>query len=78
MLILSIFVFKETVSPVLLTGFALIWTALAVYAASSVRAASLPRQAKLNKRQLRTLSQVLSCRFFNVLDQSALLLSVNR
>ncbi|AIQ45835.1 transporter [Paenibacillus sp. FSL R7-0273] len=43
MLILSIFVFKETVSPVLLTGFALIWTALAVYAASSVRAAKLAK-----------------------------------
>ncbi|MNB79935.1 EamA-like transporter family protein [compost metagenome] len=43
MLILSVFVFKETVSPVLLTGFALIWTALAVYAASSVRGAKLAK-----------------------------------
>jgi len=37
MLVLSVFVFKESVSPVLLAGFALIWTALVVYAAASVR-----------------------------------------
>lgn len=43
MLILSIFVFKESVSPVLLVGFALIWTALVVYAASSMRAAKLAK-----------------------------------
>lgn len=41
MLLLSIFVFKETVSPILLVGFALIWTALVVYAVSSVRGAKL-------------------------------------
>ncbi|MDQ0724482.1 chloramphenicol-sensitive protein RarD [Paenibacillus sp. W4I10] len=45
MLILSVFVFKETVSPVLLVGFALIWTALIVYAAASMRATRL---AKVN------------------------------
>lgn len=43
MLLLSIFVFKESVSPVLLAGFGLIWTALVVYAASSVRAARLAK-----------------------------------
>ncbi|MFP4974428.1 EamA family transporter RarD [Paenibacillus sp. CN-4] len=43
MLILSIFVFKETVSPVLLAGFALIWTALVVYAVSSVRGTKLAK-----------------------------------
>lgn len=43
MLLLSIFVFKETVSPVLLLGFALIWTALVVYAASSVRSTKLAK-----------------------------------
>ncbi|MFH5183757.1 EamA family transporter RarD [Paenibacillus sp. TAB 01] len=37
MLLLSVFVFKESVSSVLLAGFALIWTALVVYAAASVR-----------------------------------------
>lgn len=37
MLVLSAFVFKESISPVLLVGFALIWTALVVYALSSVR-----------------------------------------
>lgn len=41
MLILSIFVFKESVSPVLLVGFALIWTALVVYAVASMRATKL-------------------------------------
>lgn len=41
MLLLSVFVFKETVSPILLVGFALIWTALVVYAVSSVRGAKL-------------------------------------
>lgn len=43
MLLLSVFVFKETVSPVLLFGFALIWTALVVYAASSVRGTKLAK-----------------------------------
>jgi chloramphenicol-sensitive protein RarD len=43
MLILSVFVFKETVSPVLLVGFALIWTALVVYAAASMRATRLAK-----------------------------------
>lgn len=43
MLILSVFVFKESVSPVLLIGFVLIWTALVVYAASSVRGARLAK-----------------------------------
>ncbi|WP_413407305.1 EamA family transporter RarD [Paenibacillus amylolyticus] len=43
MLILSVFVFKETVSPVLLVGFALIWTALIVYAAASIRATRLAK-----------------------------------
>ncbi|PYE48202.1 EamA family transporter RarD [Paenibacillus barcinonensis] len=43
MLILSIFVFKESVSPVLLGGFALIWTALIVYAVSSMRAAKMAK-----------------------------------
>ncbi|MGQ8874309.1 EamA family transporter RarD [Paenibacillus sp. TSA_86.1] len=43
MLILSIFVFKESVSPVLLGGFALIWTALIVYAVASMRATKLAK-----------------------------------
>lgn len=43
MLILSVFVFKESVSPVLLVGFALIWTALVVYASSSIRSAKLAK-----------------------------------
>lgn len=43
MLILSVFVFKETVSPVLLVGFALIWTALIVYATASMRATRLAK-----------------------------------
>ncbi|CQR57384.1 EamA family transporter RarD [Paenibacillus riograndensis] len=43
MLLLSVFVFKETVSPVLLVGFALIWTALVVYAVSSVRGTKLAK-----------------------------------
>ncbi|WP_434749536.1 EamA family transporter RarD [Paenibacillus amylolyticus] len=43
MLILSIFVFKESVSPVLLSGFALIWTALIVYAVASMRATKLAK-----------------------------------
>ncbi|MFC5471784.1 EamA family transporter RarD [Cohnella suwonensis] len=38
-LALSAFVFKETITPALIVGFAIIWTAIAVYAASSVRAA---------------------------------------
>lgn len=43
MLLLSIFVFKESVSPVLLIGFALIWTALVVYTTASIRSAKLAR-----------------------------------
>lgn len=43
MLILSVFVFKETVSPVLLVGFALIWIALIVYATASMRATRLAK-----------------------------------
>lgn len=43
MLILSVFVFKKTVSPVLLVGFALIWTALIVYATASMRATRLAK-----------------------------------
>ncbi|EHB66627.1 EamA family transporter RarD [Paenibacillus lactis] len=43
MLLLSVFVFKESVSPVLLIGFALIWTALVVYASSSIRSAKLAK-----------------------------------
>lgn len=43
MIILSVFVFKESVSPVLLVGFALIWTALIVYASSSIRSAKLAK-----------------------------------
>lgn len=43
MLLLSLFVFKESVSPVLLIGFALIWTALVVYATASVRGAKLAK-----------------------------------
>lgn len=39
MLVLSVFVFKEAVSPVVLAGFVLIWTALVIYAASSIRGA---------------------------------------
>ncbi|GGI46805.1 transporter [Paenibacillus marchantiophytorum] len=38
-LMLSIFVFKENFSPMLLISFALIWTALVVYAMASVRVA---------------------------------------
>ncbi|MNO06676.1 hypothetical protein D3C81_2285530 [compost metagenome] len=37
MLLLSVFVFKESVSSTLLVGFALIWTALVIYAVASVR-----------------------------------------
>jgi chloramphenicol-sensitive protein RarD len=43
MLLLSIFVFKESVSPVLLVGFALIWTALVVYATASIRGTKLAK-----------------------------------
>ncbi|MBP1893871.1 EamA family transporter RarD [Paenibacillus lactis] len=43
MLLLSVFVFKESVSPILLVGFALIWTALVVYASSSIRSAKLAK-----------------------------------
>ncbi len=47
-LILSVLVFKETISSVLLISFSLIWTALVVYALASVRAALtlLPANAK--------------------------------
>jgi chloramphenicol-sensitive protein RarD len=38
-LLLSVFVFKEEFSPVLLIGFSLIWTALIVYAFASMRVA---------------------------------------
>lgn len=41
MLLLSVFVFKESVSSVLLIGFALIWTALVIYATASVRGTKL-------------------------------------
>ncbi|GAK40813.1 EamA family transporter RarD [Paenibacillus urinalis] len=43
MLLLSVFVFKESVSPVLLVGFALIWVALVVYAAASIRSTKLAK-----------------------------------
>ena len=43
MLILSVFVFKESVSPVLLIGFVLIWTAIVVYTAASVRGTRLAK-----------------------------------
>ncbi len=45
MLVLSVFVFKEAVSPVLLVGFGFIWIALIVYATASIRATKL---AKVN------------------------------
>jgi len=38
-LLISVLVFKETISSVLLISFCLIWTALVVYAMSSIRAA---------------------------------------
>jgi chloramphenicol-sensitive protein RarD len=38
-LVISVLVFKETISTVLLISFCLIWTALVVYAMSSIRAA---------------------------------------
>jgi len=41
MLLLSVFVFKESVSLVLLIGFMLIWIALVVYAIASVRGVKL-------------------------------------
>ncbi|WP_258298148.1 hypothetical protein [Paenibacillus peoriae] len=43
MLFLSVFMFKESASPILLVGFALIWIALVVYAAASVRGAKLAK-----------------------------------
>ena len=43
MLLLSVFVFKESVSPILLIGFGLIWTALVVYATASVRSTKLAK-----------------------------------
>ncbi|MEI0736098.1 hypothetical protein VQ056_04600 [Paenibacillus sp. JTLBN-2024] len=45
MLLLSVFVFKGSVSPVLLIGFALIWTALVVYGAASVRGTKIAKAA---------------------------------
>ncbi|WP_239617631.1 EamA family transporter RarD [Cohnella mopanensis] len=47
-LIISVLVFKETISTVLLISFCLIWTALVVYAMSSIRAARAlrPENAK--------------------------------
>ncbi|QJD83835.1 EamA family transporter RarD [Cohnella herbarum] len=44
-LIISVLVFKETISAVLLISFCLIWTALVVYAMSSIRAARVPQSA---------------------------------
>ncbi|MDQ0169390.1 EamA family transporter RarD [Paenibacillus tundrae] len=43
MLVLSVFVFKESVSPVLLVGFGFIWIALIVYATASIRATKLAK-----------------------------------
>lgn len=43
MLVLSVFVFKESVSPVLLVGFGFIWIALIVYAMASIRATKLAK-----------------------------------
>ncbi|MFB9751997.1 EamA family transporter RarD [Paenibacillus hodogayensis] len=43
MLFLSVIVFKEAVSPVLLVGFALIWSALVLYAVASVRGTRLTK-----------------------------------
>jgi chloramphenicol-sensitive protein RarD len=43
-LFLSIFVFKENFSPVLLVSFAFIWSALVVYAMASMRVARLARE----------------------------------
>jgi chloramphenicol-sensitive protein RarD len=43
-LLLSIFVFKENFSPVLLISFAFIWSALVVYAMASMRVARLARE----------------------------------
>ncbi|MDR6721679.1 chloramphenicol-sensitive protein RarD [Paenibacillus amylolyticus] len=43
MLVLSVFVFKESVSPVLLVGFGFIWVALVVYATASIRATKLAK-----------------------------------
>ncbi|MBH5316250.1 EamA family transporter RarD [Paenibacillus sp. GSMTC-2017] len=42
-LIISVFIFKEVVSPVMLVSLTLIWTALVVYAVSSIRAAKAQR-----------------------------------
>ncbi|QMV40652.1 EamA family transporter RarD [Cohnella cholangitidis] len=44
-LLISVLVFKETISSVLLISFCLIWTALVVYAMSSIRAARALRPA---------------------------------
>ncbi|KQY94340.1 transporter [Paenibacillus sp. Root52] len=43
MLVLSVFVFKESVSPVLLVGFGFIWVALVVYATASILATKLAK-----------------------------------
>jgi chloramphenicol-sensitive protein RarD len=45
-LLLSVFVFKEKFSPVLLISFSLIWTALIVYAFASIRVARTSIAAK--------------------------------
>ncbi|MFC5529871.1 EamA family transporter RarD [Cohnella yongneupensis] len=42
---LSVFVFKETITPVLLISFSLIWTALIVYAIASIQSARTLRTA---------------------------------
>lgn len=47
-LIISVFVFKESVTPTLLISFALIWAALIVYTLSSLRASTHP-SAKMSK-----------------------------
>ncbi|GKU80100.1 EamA family transporter RarD [Paenibacillus sp. L3-i20] len=45
-LLLSVFVFKETISPVMYISLILIWTALVVYAISSIRIAKAQRLAE--------------------------------
>lgn len=45
-LLLSIFVFKETVTPVLLISLSLIWTALVVYALASMQSAKALKTAE--------------------------------
>ncbi|MNG39723.1 hypothetical protein D3C84_1279590 [compost metagenome] len=43
-LVLSIFMFKEKFSPVLLISFAFIWSALVVYALASIKVARLAQK----------------------------------